>query len=83
MAYLEFFDPRRLALQRELLLHPDLVERIGQHAGSNAKFEVILSEIATEFKIIVDGAYYPEELNKLCEILTKKLYERRSMILLQ
>jgi len=81
MAYLEYFDPRRLALNKELSFHPDLMERIAKHNGRDVKFELILAELAAEFKIVLDGDYYPEELDNFCEILTKRLIERRTMVL--
>lgn len=82
MAYLEYFDSRRIALQRELAFHPDVQELLEKHCGSVAKFEVILAEISSLFGIILDDCYSQEDLNNLCEILTKKLYEKRSVIIL-
>ena len=81
MAYLEFFDPRRLALQQELTKHPDIAARIGNHIGSNAQFEMILAELCAEFFIIIDGDYTQEGLDNLCDILTQRLMERRTLIL--
>lgn len=80
MAHLVFFSPERIALQRELVQHPDLAKKLAN--CEHPDFETNLCEIASWFGIIVDGAYMPEELDKLAEILTKRLYERRSMIIL-
>jgi len=79
MAELVYFDRRRLALQQELQFHPDVVEKLQRYRADN--FELILSEICSVFGIVLDGDYLPEDLNCVCEILTKKLYERRSGIL--
>jgi len=75
-----YFDERRIALNSELQYHPDICALLANHPIT--EFEIMLSEIAAVFGIIVDGDYLPEDLNRLCEILTKKLYERRTMILL-
>lgn len=82
MAHLEYFDFRRIALQKELNFHPDIQKLLVKHCGSTAKFEVILAEISSLFGIILDDYYSQEDLNNLCEILTKKLYEKRSLIIL-
>jgi len=80
MAHLEFFDPRRIALNKELTFHPDVMALLARY--NPECFELILSEICSVFGIVLDGDYLPEDLNKLCEILTKKLYERRTLIVL-
>ena len=77
---LEYFDSRRLALNRELQHHPDLWPLLAKHAPD--KFEMKLAELASMFGIVLDGDYYPEDLSNLCEILTKKLYEKRTLIVL-
>jgi hypothetical protein len=76
----QYFDDRRIALNRELQFHPDLCELLAKHPID--EFEIRLAELAALFGIIVDGDYYPEQLNELCEILTKKLCQRRSGIML-
>lgn len=78
MAYLEYFDERRLQLQQELMHHPDMCALIANHPSN--QFEVRLCEIAAAVGILVDGAYTEEEISNLCEILTKRLYARRSGI---
>ena len=79
-ANLVYFSQERIALQSELAYHPDVCELVARHAPQ--EFEMRLAEIAAVFGIVLDGDYYPADLDKLCEILTKKLYERRSSIII-
>ena len=80
MVKLVYFSDARQALNRELMFHPECAEKLAHIAAEN--FELRLSEIASWFGIILDGDYYPQDLDGLCEILTKKLYESRSGIIL-
>ena len=81
MAYLEYFDPRLLALQQELLNHPELMERVARHPPLET--EMRIAEIAAYCNILLDGYYIPEEINNLAALLTQKLYEKRTQIILQ
>ena len=81
MAYLEYFDPRLLALQQELLNHPELMERVARHPPRET--EMRIAEIAAYCTILLDGYYIPEEINNLAALLTQKLYEKRTQIILQ
>lgn len=76
----QYFDPRVIALNQELTFHPDMQELLGKHAPDN--FEMKMAELSSAFGIILDGDYYPEDLNNLAEILTRKLYERRTGVVL-
>lgn len=81
MAYLEYFDPRLLALQQELMNHPELMERVARHPPQET--EMRIAEIAAYCNILLDGYYIPEEINNLAALLTQKLYEKRTQIILQ
>ena len=81
MVQLVYFSEKRIELQRELQYHPELVEKLQRYAAD--AFELQLSEICSWFGIVLDGDYYPEDLDNLCEILRKKLVEKRTLILLQ
>lgn len=81
MAYLEYFDHRKLELQRELEYHPDICTIISAVPAS--EFELRLAHIAAYCGVMLDDYYSEEEVCNLCEILTKKLYEKRTMIVLQ
>ena len=80
MAYLEYFSPQRLALQQEVMQHPELMTLLANHGG--AEWETKLAEIAAYCGVILDGAYLPEELDNLCDILIRKLQEKRTLIIL-
>ena len=80
MAYLEYFSPARLALQKELEHHPDLWPYLAKHPP--AEFELRLAEVAAYCEIILDGYYSPDDLDALCYLLVKKLYEKRTLIIL-
>lgn len=78
MAYLEMFSPERLALQEELAhpAHQELWPLIAKHPPQ--EFELRIAEISAYLEVALDGYYTQAELNKLCDILTRKLYERRT-----
>lgn len=63
-----YFDPRQIALQKELL-HPhwaSLVELLHNHTD----FTVQLAEIASYIEMILDGYY---DQNDLCEVLCNRM----------
>lgn len=76
MAHLEFFPEERIRLQQELIHHPELCEFLAKHPAN--EFEIRLSEIAAYCEVILDGYYSQEELNKLCDILTRRLIQKRT-----
>lgn len=80
MVRLEFFPESRIALSREVAEHPPLLELLQKHP--QAEFEIILAEIASYCEIVLDGTYSQEDLDKLCDILFKRLRAKRSSILL-
>jgi hypothetical protein len=81
MAYLEYFDVRKRDLAQELTHHPELCEILARVPAS--EFELRLGHVAAYCGVIVDEYYSEEEVCNLCEILTKKLYEKRTMIVLR
>lgn len=80
MADLVFFSESRIQLQKEVRNHPKLCELIADHPVT--EFEEIIAEIAAYCNVIMDGAYYPEDLDKLCDILYWKLRNSRSPLIL-
>ena len=80
MAYLEYFSPQRLALQEEVQKHPELMELLATHGGN--EWETKLAEISAYCGVILDGAYLPQELDNLCDILIRKLMEKRTLVIL-
>jgi hypothetical protein len=76
--YIHLFPQEYLDLQQELRHHPDIVELLQKHEGD---LHLGLAEIAAHFNIILDGQYFESDLTRLAEILTKKLYEKRTLII--
>lgn len=81
MAHLEYFSSEKLGLQEEVSKHPELMRLLANHPA--AEFETKLAEIAAYCEVVLDGVYSPEAIDKLCDILTRKLYEKRTLIILQ
>lgn len=77
---LDFFPESRIALSREVAEHPPLLELLKKHP--QAEFEIIIAEIALYCDVALDGNYTQEDLDKLCDILFKRLRAKRSSILL-
>lgn len=77
---IEYFPQAYQDLNRELVNHPKLLELLAKHPAN--EFEVRLSEIAAYCDVILDGQYFPSELEKLAEILVKKLVEKRVPVIL-
>lgn len=79
----EFFPPSWIALNREANKHPQLLEDLRKEEGIDpTNFIQVLECVATYCEVIVDGEYLPADLDKLCGILTRKLYEKRTIIVM-
>lgn len=76
---LEFFSPAKIALIREVKNHPDLVELLATEQPE--EFEDQVAMIAGYLKILVDGMYTMEELDRLCDICWRQLVAKRKIIL--
>ena len=75
------FHQNRIDLDREIKHHPDLVERLKNHPAD--EFEMRLAETASYCDVILHGDYMPSDLDRLCGILHKKLFEKRTLIIIQ
>ena len=80
MAYIEYFPPHMIELQEEIFNHPELCRLLANHPPQEK--EMRLAEIAAYCGIILNGMYMPEDIDKLCEILHRKLVEKRIQIIL-
>lgn len=78
-AHINIWPDELIALNRELLNHPELMQRLANHERNDAvnEWEVKLAEIAVYCEVILDGEYLPEAIVKLCDILRIKLISRR------
>jgi len=72
---LVFFSESRIALDREVAKHPNLVKLLQDHPVT--EFELRLTEIATYCNILVDGAYTSDDLDGLCDLCVAELVKKR------
>ncbi len=77
---IEYFPQNYQDLNREIVNHPKLLELLQKHPPN--EFELRLAEIAAYCDVVLDGQYFPSELDKLAGILVKKLVEKRVPIIL-
>jgi hypothetical protein len=78
MAYFEYFDQRAQDLNAEITNHPLLMGQLERHEDPTVK----LAHVAAYCQVALDGAYTEEECNVLCDILTKKLIQKRTQLIL-
>ena len=76
---LEYFPESWIALNREASKHPGLLADLS--SVDITDFTAVLAEIAAYCAIALDGMYTPEELDTLCDMLTKKLYDMRKIVI--
>lgn len=74
------FPQSYIDLQRELSNHPRLCELLCNHPPQ--EFELRIAEIATYCDVVLDGQYTPDDMDGLCDLLTKKLRQKTSGIIL-
>lgn len=78
--HIEMFPESYVALNQELNNHPELCALLANHPPQ--EFEIRLAEIATYCGVLLDGTYTPDDLEKLADILWRKLREKSSLIIL-
>lgn len=74
------FPDEYIELQREIPKHPVLVEFLQDHPVN--EFEIRLSQIAAYCEVALDDTYSQDDLKNLAKILTKRLIEKRSGLIL-
>jgi len=77
---IELFPQEILDLHTEVRKHPDLLQKL--HDQDNKDVYIQLLEIATHLNIYVEGTFTRDDMLALCKMLTAKLYERRSIIVM-
>lgn len=70
-----FFPDEFIDLQREILHHPDLIERLQKHP--QREFEIIFAEVASYCEVVLDGIYQQDDFIKLAKIFTDRLRAKR------
>lgn len=77
---IELFPQEILDLHTEVRKHPDLLQKL--YDQDNKDVYIQLLEIATHLNIYVEGTFTRDDILALCKMLTAKLYERRSIIVM-
>ena len=80
MAYIEYFPPHMIELQEEIFQHPELCRLLANHPPQEK--EARIAEIAAYCGVLLDGVYDNQDLEDLCELLLKKLREKRVQLIL-
>ncbi len=75
-----YFSPVRLALTKEMINHPALIEHLSKH--DSAEFEVRLAETARFCGVALDGVYDPQDVDNICELCLRELQLRSMGVIL-
>lgn len=78
--YHQYFEPELLALQKEILLHPDLQAILAVQEDKDIYISV--AEISAFCGVVLDGDYTKEDVLKVCKLCTDALYQRRVGIII-
>jgi hypothetical protein len=76
MAYHQYFPVEFLQLQEELAKHPDAVAYM--NTCESMYLEDRLAHLCTYLDIAVDDQFDIDELSELAGMITRKLYEKRT-----
>jgi hypothetical protein len=78
MARLEFFSEDRIALHREVKMHPELMAQI----NPSGDFAEKLGVVAAYVNIALDDYYTEEDIDSICSMIVSRLRDRRATIIL-
>jgi len=78
MVIQQFFPPELLELQAELVHHEDVMAALS--VTEDKSLGGILASLCTIFDIVIDGTFDEKQIKELATILTKELYQRRTLI---
>ena len=76
-AKLEFFSKEVLALNKEVQEHPPLALLLTPYKADD--FPGMLGEIAAYCGVGMHGVYSPEEIDRVCGHLVRRLQEKRTI----
>lgn len=79
-AHLNYLSAAKVDLAIETSKHPELIGIIIDQP--DVSFETRLGHVAAYCEVALDGAYSPDDLDRLCNMLTEKLRQKRSSIVL-
>jgi len=77
--YIQLFEPELIALRKEIEFHPEL--KMILKGQESPDIYVHIAEIAAYCEIVLDGTYSRDDILKLCEIMTQKLFQKRSILI--
>lgn len=80
--YLDFFPESQIQLTREVLNHPKLIVKLANEQVDIQNYGELVSFVAAEFNIIMNGEYSRLDINTLADRLTLKLQAYRRQIIL-
>lgn len=80
--YLSYFPTETIALQQEILKHPELVKKLESAGVMEQDISSKLAMIATHCNVVVDGDYTVDDIIGLCGHLTEKLQQMRTITVL-
>jgi hypothetical protein len=77
---IQMFPEHWIQLNREVRHHPDLGQILAVQEDRDPY--VMLAEISAFIGVVLDDTYSKQDIKKLCELLTDKLRERRTGIIM-
>lgn len=80
MTYKTYFPAAIIALQEEILHHPQLLILLANHPA--AEFEQRFAEIAAYCKVVMDDYYSQDDFVRIAELLIRILQSKRLSIIL-
>lgn len=78
-AHLVMMSEAKIQLGIEIAQHQELIRDLA--LVPDADFAEMLAYIAAHCEIAVHGAYTEEDIDKLCDLLTAKLKQKRSLVI--
>jgi hypothetical protein len=78
--YHEYFPREVLALQEEITHHPALMAQLLQ-LGPDVDVIDKLTEVTAFCGMVLDGVYTNEEVLRICELATEKLFKSREELI--
>ena len=81
--YHVMFPPAFIALQAEIINHPELQRRLQKHHDTDGElqFAKCIAEVAAYVNVALDGIYEEDELIKIADICVQRLRDKRVAII--
>ena len=79
MTNINWFPEGFIELQKELLHHPDMQEKLAKVEPAN-DYSLKIAKLCAEFDILLDGDYSVKRQEEICYVLIRLLREKRKLI---